>query len=171
MASSKKQVSDVMVSELRLLAESITSMVERARASRSSYTLQQFVNADRRKENAGIYLLYPVQEYVRCFRALGVRDRAELETLCKRRYAETEVREAFDDFMQSEDDFGDFIAEVDREVKTTEDKMIPRNILSVGSTLPGHLELLDADFNRIVSLGETLTRSACTLFVFKRHYV
>ena len=171
MAAMPEEDTGILVSELQLLASSIKSSVERARSSRHSYTLEQFINADRLKENAGMYQLYPVQDYVRCFRALGLKDRDELYALCKRRYAETDVRKAADEFLRSEEEFGEFVAEIDEEVKAAEDKLALATVLSVGSKVPSDLELLDADSNSLVSLGELLGRAPFTLFVFKRHYV
>ena len=60
-------------------------MVESVRSSKPSYSLDEFVNID--TDNAGLGGLYPVPLYVRCFRALGVKTRGELDELCKRRYA------------------------------------------------------------------------------------
>ena len=163
--------SDALVTELRTLAESITSMVEKVSASRSSYTLEQFVNTDRRKENGGMYWLYPVLDYVRCFRALGVKDRVQLGSLCKRRHAEPGVRDAVDALLQSEEDFAGFVSQLDREMKAAEDKLSVSNHLTVGSHLPTELELLDVDSSSVVSLGTILGRAPFTLFVFKRHFI
>ena len=160
----------MLVSELRVLAASITSKVERARASRSSYTLEEFVNTDR-EENGGIYWSYPVHDYVRCFRAVGAKDRGELDSLCKRRHAEAGIRDAVDELLQSEENFSDFVSEVDREMKAAEDKLAVSHVLSVGSHVPTELELLDADSGRAVSLGTVLGKAPFTLFVFKRHYI
>ena len=164
-------VADVLVSELQILAGSITSMVQRGKASRASYSLEQFLNTDRRKENAGLYCLYPVQDYVRCFRALGVKNRDKLDELCRRRYGEAEVRDAAEELLQSEEMFGEFVSEVDRDLKASEDKLAISNVLSVGNNLPTELELLDADSNSRVSLGTVLGKAPFTLFVLKRHFI
>ena len=158
------------VTELRALAASLTGMVDRVRSSRSSYTIEEFISSDRLQDGTGMIHLYPVQDYVRCFRALGVKDREELYALCKRRYGETAVREAADEFLQSEEYFGEFVAEVEEEVKKWEDKLVLGNVLVVGSKVPADLEVLDADSNTTVSLGAVLGRAPFTLFVFKRHY-
>lgn len=162
---------DVLVIELRVLAGSITDMVQRARASRTSYSLEQFLNSDRRAEKSGVYWLYPVQDYVRCFRALDVKDRDGLDELCKRHYAEVEVRDAAEGLLESEELFGEFVSEVDEEVKSAEDKLTVSNVLTVGSNLPKNLELLDADSNDLVTISTVLDRAPFTLFVFKRHYI
>ena len=163
--------SSALIQELRLLAESIGGMIERARSSRPSYTADEFINADRLKERTGLYQLYPVQEYVRCFRALGVKNREELGELCKRRYAEAPVRDAAEEFLQSEEEFGEFVSLVDGEVKAAENARAVENVLDVGSSVPTELSLLDADSDRLVSLGTVLDEAPFTLFVFKRHYL
>ena len=164
-------MSDTLAPELHLLASSISDQVEKARSSRDRYSIQQFINADRRKENAGLYLLYPVQEYVRCFRALGVQNREELGDLCRRRYGEPAVREAAEDLLQSEEEFGDFVSKVDQEIKASEDRSSASKILGVGSYAPSELKVLDADSDCVVALGALLQKAEFTLFVFKRHYV
>ena len=90
-----------------MLAESITGRVERARASRSSYSLEEFVNTDKRKDDGGMCWFYPMEDYARCFRAVGVKDRGELDSLCKRRYTETDVCDAVDELLQSEENAAD----------------------------------------------------------------
>ena len=163
--------SDVLVSELHKLAGSISDMVQKARASRGSYSLDQFLSSDARKESGGLYCLYPVQDYVSCFRALGVNDRSGLDALCRRRYAEPDVRDAAEALLQSEELFGEFVAEVDKEVKEVEDKLALGDVAGVGSSLPTALQLLDADSNRPIALGAILESAPFTLFVLKRHYI
>ena len=172
-------VKQLLVAELDLLAKNITSMVEEVRTSRKSYTLEQFLNVDTRKKNeeggverlGGLYQLFPVDCYEHCFRALGVKDREGLTALYKEHDADAEVRNAVEALLRSEKLFLDYVTEVDEEVKAAEDKLALATVLSVGSKVPSDLELLDADSNSLVSLGELLGRAPFTLFVFMRHYV
>ena len=160
----------LLVSEMRTLAEAITGSVERARASRSSYTLDQFLSSDALKGSGGLCGMYPVQDYVRCFRALGVRDRAELEELCRRHYGEPEARDAVEAFLQSEELFGDFVSEVDEEVRRDEDGLACKDVAVLGSTLPLSMELVDAESGLSITVKEILQDAPFTLLVFKRHY-
>ena len=161
-----------------MLADSITKSVEEVRNSRKSMTLEQFLNTDVRKKNeegvaqlGGMFRLFLAHFYARCFRALGVKDREGLNAVYTEHDADVEVRHAMEALLRSEKLFLDYAAEVDEEVKAAEDKLALATALSVGSKVPSDLELLDADSNSPVSLGEILGRAPFTLFVFKRHYV
>ena len=162
--------SDKLVPELRHLASGITGQVARARSSKDGYTIHQFISTDRIKENAGLVLLYPVREYVRCFRALGVKNKEELDQLCKQHYGEPAVREAVEELLSSEEEFGEFVSKLDEEMKIADDASASKSILRVGSHVPAGLDLLDVDSNNKVSLGAVLQKARFTLLVFKRHY-
>ena len=161
--------SDLMVVELQTLAGNITSTIERVRAARPLYTLEQFVNMD--TANAGLFQLIPMHYYVRCFRALGTNNREEFDALCKRRLAEAKIRDAVNELLQSEEKFLSYVSELDHELKATEDKLAVSDVLTVGSCVPTELELLDADSGSTVSLATVLGRAPITLFVFMRHYI
>lgn len=160
-----------IISELHVLSTSLNQQVQKARASRDSYSIHEFINSDRLKEGTGLCVLYPVQEYVRCFRALVVKNREELDKLLQRHYGEPSIRDAVEEFLQSEEEFGKFVTEIDAQVKASEDQQALHTVLGAGSQISSHLELLDADTNCIVPLGEILDKTNFTLFVFKRHYV
>ena len=168
MASDKNNA--LLVSELRALAEAITGAVKRARASRSSYTLDQFLSTDARKESGGLACTFLVPDYVRCFRALGVRDRAELEELCGRHYGEPEARDAVEALLQSEELFGDFVSEVNKEAKRVEAGLAFKDVAVEGSTLPVEMKLVDAESGLPVTFKEILQDAPFTLLVLKRHY-
>jgi hypothetical protein len=165
--------SDLVASELRTLAESITDMIERVKAARPLYTLEQFLNLDTKKygTKGGLTQLFPVYYYARCFRALDTKNREEFDALYKRRLAETKIRDAVDELLRSEANFLAYVSELDQEVKAAEDKLAVSHVLSVGSHVPTELELLDADSGSAVSLGTVLGKAPFTLFVFKRHYI
>ena len=111
-----------LVSELHLLASSISNQVKKARTSRESFSIKEFISPERMKENAGLYLLYPVPAYVSCFKALGIKDREELGQLCKTRYREVGIRDAMEDLIYSEEEFSGLISDIDRDVKALEEK-------------------------------------------------
>ena len=104
-----------------------------------------------------MYWFYPMEDYVCCFRVVGVKDRGELNSLCKQRYAETDVRDAVDELLQNEENAADFISELDREMKAAEHEQAVSNVLTVGSCVPSELELLDADSSSSVSLATDST--------------
>lgn len=102
--------------------------------------------------------IFPVPEYVRCYLAVGVKTRAELDEFCKLRYGRADVRDAFEALLQSEEELEDFVLEVEEQVKAAEDAQAPNIVLSI---VPTEITLLDADTNSRLKQSSERRPSHC----------
>ena len=120
--------------------------------------------------SANLLVVYPVQDYARCFNSAGVKSKKELESLWSKYFSDPEIRDLVEALISAEECFKDFIKELDRDCKTYEDK-VALPLVDVGSCLEKDISFVEARNGKNISLGDVLQQAARTLFILRKHYV
>ena len=163
-------MADRLISALGNLSSELTGMIANAKKNYDVNKLDWFLNRDSGKE--GILALYPVNAYHACFLAAEVKTRKQLEELWVSRYTEEAVRDAVDDLLAAEQDYRQYISEIDADLRLLEESLSPSETSTViGSQLPVGISLVQASSGTSLSLESLLKKSRFTLFVFRKHYV
>lgn len=158
-----------LVAALQTLERGLREMVEEARKSFLTLTLDVFLGGDSRQSL--LYTAYPVQLYVECMRSVGVSSREELEEAWKEHYRYADVRDSVEELFEAEDAYRSFMAEADEKLQRYEDSIALESVATVGCQLPRDLTLVEAGSGHPVVLENIWTKSRFTLFVLQRHFV
>ena len=158
----------VLLTSLKKLSDAIDKTVEEAREEYGSLGVEEFVSAP---GGRGIRRMWAhVGSYVECLRANGVNKYSELEGLWRQHYDHSEVREAVDELLESEDNSHQFIDDVEKRFKELDVGRRVASKMVVGETLPGTLKLVDARSGEEEVLEHCWKGSKVTLLVLLRHF-
>ena len=164
-------MADRLISALGKLSSELAGMIANTKKNYDPNRLDWFLNRDSGKEGVSC-LLYPVHAYYACFLAAEVKTRKQLEELWISRYTNEAVRDAVDDLLAAEQDYRQYISEIDADLRLLEETLSPSETSStIGSQVPLDLSLVEANTGASVSLESLLKRSRYSLFVFRKHYV
>ena len=158
----------LLLSSLEKLTDGLNKVVEEGRRSYKESGLDKYLSFE--NPNGIRCLFRPMPLYVECMRAVGVRTRSELEGVWMGCFSDGQVRERVDDLLSAEERFGEFVAEVDQELKKKEDALDLQNVVTLGDQLPADLSLTKAKSGEVVSLESLWRKSKYTMFVLLRHF-
>lgn len=162
------EVRALLVSSLGALRDSIAKVVQQGRANyKASKDVHDYMRGG---NDRGIGKLFGWRPYTECMKRTAVQTRAELEQLWRRHYVHPEVRDAVDDLLEVEEDFAEFVNEVDKELSLYEDKIAYKDVAEMGQMLPKDLEVIEASSGQLATLESYWKGSKFTLFVVLRHF-
>ncbi len=160
--------SALMVTSLPRVTKKIKSVLEKARIDFRSQDIYQFIDRDNQQGISQLYSLMPV--YAECLDNAQVDTRGNLERAWTRCTDHAHVKRSVDNLLEAEEEFEDFVDEVERELRKKESPYAVKSSALAGHKLPKGLALITA------STGKPLTLEACwkdskyTLFVLIRHF-
>lgn len=158
----------VLLASLKRLSDAIDKTVEEAREEYDSLGVEKFVSAP---GGRGIRRMWAhVGSYVECLRTNGVNKYSELEGLWRQHYDHSEVREAVDELLESEDNSHQFIDDVERRFKEMDVGRRVASKMLAGETLPGTIKLVDGRSEKEEALEHCWKGSKVTLLVLLRHF-
>ena len=158
----------LLLSSLEKLTDGLNKVIEEGRRSYKECGLDKYLSFE--NPNGIRCLFRPMPMYVECMRAVGVRTRSELEGVWMGYFSDGQVRERVDDLLSAEERFGEFVAEVEQELKKKEDALDLQNVVTLGDQLPADLSLTKAKSGDVISLESLWRKSKYTMFVLLRHF-
>ena len=158
-----------LVSSLEPLIEKLESVVEQGKACfKASANVNDYIGLENKNGIRQVFSAMPV--YADTMEKLGVRKRSELEKLWGKHYRHAAVRESVEMLLEAEENFTEFISEVDKELILYEDQHHTFNPLTEGELLPKSLALVEASSGERFTLETYWKQSRFTLFVLLRHF-
>ena len=160
---------DSLVQTLRALTAGLDKKVENGRKEfESSPDVNDFMKV--KGQTRGFLSAFPVNLYVECFKRAGVRSRSELEALWTSMYSDPTVSEAVENLLIAEDNWTNFISELERQMSAHEEKTaLP--IVNVGERFPMDIPFIDTKSGDTMQLKSYLEKKKYTLFILRKHYV
>ena len=168
-SSSDGDKKTLLVSAVRKLAAGLARKVEDVRKKYNPSEMDWFLNSDSRSD--GVMGIYPVGLYLDCLESVGVKTRAQLEEVWKELYKAEEVRECVEELLSAEENFDNFVEEVDKDLQSYEDSLAVSQVSTVGCSVPKDISLVEAKSGNAVILGNLLKQSKFTVFVLRKHYI
>ena len=158
----------ILLESLMKLSGAIDETVRKAREEYDSLGPEKFVTAPRSR---GIRNMWShVGSYVGCLRGNGVSTYSQLEALWKRHYGDSEVREAVEALLESEDASHRFIDDVDKSFRAVDAGRRVEKKTAAGDSLLPNLSVVDGRSGEEARLEEYWKGSKVTLFVLLRHF-
>ena len=154
------------------LSTSLQQMVQEGRASfQLSRDINDFARSRGEEDMHGLLTIYPIQLYAECFKSLGVKSRRELEALWGQDFQYEEIRESVEELLTAEESYRALIEELDKVMAEYEEQTDLPPVGVGGQLSTADISLLDARSGDKVPLENLLSKSSCTLFVLRKHYV
>ena len=159
----------LLLSSLGKLTEGVNKVAKEGREAYETSATTEYVDLD--NKNGICRMFRPVQMYADSMTALGVKTRAQLEEVWREQYKVEEVRDCVEELLSAEENFENFLAEVERGLQKEEEDLASLvEIVTVGSQLPSDLSFLEAKPGKERKLESCWKKSRFTLMVLMRHF-
>ncbi len=160
-----------LISAISELSNSLHRMIEEGwKDYQESKDINDFTRSRGPDQLHGLLRIYPVQQYAQCFKAAGVRSKAELETAWNQFPEDKRVQDCVENLLAAEDSYVELIEKLDKIMNDHEEEMaLP--VVTKGGHLSTDINVIEANSGDSISLSSVLRKNKYTLFILRKHYV